>query len=145
LAGLHVLKEGDNVVGGKDCDEQSGVTIKFDVDSLKGKVGTVSVNDGKVTFVRASERDDLQVDKKSLGADESATLTTDSLVTHGTLTWFIKDVGDNKFAIRLKDSQSPVLLNYTGVEFFAPNLDFRCNAKVRLCFYTPKKNLLLSL
>lgn len=129
MIGLHFLKEGDNAVGGLDTDDS--VAVKFNAPSLKGKVGVVNVNDGVVTFQRDANIENLTVADKPIEADEKVELSDSTLVKHGTLTWYVKSVSEKKYAIRVRDTESPVLKNYTGVEFFPIDLDFVVEAKVK--------------
>src|SRR5216683_168075 len=64
-----------------------------------------------------------------------------SRVTFGTINFYVIRRGED-FAVRVKDSKSPTLLEFHGLNWFAPNPTYRVTAKWTP--YVPAKNITLA-
>jgi uncharacterized protein (DUF1684 family) len=115
LAGLFWLEPGDNTIG-------SGPNDSFKLPpSTPAHVGTLRLNNGSVTFINKSGPDTTVNGKQVTGP---VTLSTDEdkpdIVEVGTVSFFAMKRVD-KFALRVKDSASPVLKNFKGMQYFPIN------------------------
>jgi len=128
LAGLHFLEVGDNTIGSdKSC------SIRFEVSNLLPNVGVVNVDGDTVTFVRAASATGVCVDGREVDAGSKIVLSWDednpTVISHdGSLSWLVMKRG-TRFAIRLRDANNPVLLNFKGIDMYPIDLKYRVVAK----------------
>jgi len=119
LVGLYWLKEGDNSVGSK-----SNADVPLPA-STPASVGTLSLQKGKVSF-RPSGAGALKL-KNGQPARE-AEVKDDDVFTSGTVDFFLIRRGD-RVGVRVKDSASPALREFSHLEWFAVDTSWRITAK----------------
>lgn len=122
LAGLFWLEEGDNTFGGSSEND-----IIFPEEHSKKALGKLILKNGKVTLEASREADIFNgiepVEKLELFPyDEPVVLK------HQSLRWFVIKRGD-KYAVRLRDLESPVLKTFKGIETFPIDEAWRIKAK----------------
>ncbi len=124
LAGLYWLKEGVNTVGvGSDFDirlTNSFKGKKFGEITFKNNVATLKVDDGV-----EAQNDDKIVTKIELVSDEEGKPTK---IKTGTQTFYLIKRED-RFGIRLKDSNSKARLNYKGSNWFPIDESYKVTAQ----------------
>ncbi len=113
LVGLFWLKPGDNTIGSASSNDF--VLPKSSAPALAGKF---HLEGSTVTFA------DARGASKQLSADESAPAGAKI----GTTALFLIKRGD-RYAIRAKDSASPVLVNFKGMKYFPVNESLNLEAK----------------
>jgi uncharacterized protein (DUF1684 family) len=134
VAGLFWLKEGINTVG---------AGAKFDVrltDNFKqGKFGEIEFKDGKAVL-KVEKGVDAQIDGKSVSgtidlvSDDNGKPTE---IRTGTQTFFLIRRED-RFGIRLKDSNSEARRNFKGLHWFPIDESYRITARLE-AFAEPKE------
>ncbi|RLA29784.1 MAG: hypothetical protein DRR15_15915 [Gammaproteobacteria bacterium] len=126
LAGLYWLKEGTNSFGGG-----AGNDIVFP-GKAESSIGTFTLSDGEVRLAVKPEVDVRHMDRPVnhlLMAGESV---KDGIVaTHGDLAWTVIN-RDNRFAVRLRDFDSPVVKNFPPIEYYPVSATNRVSAKLHL-------------
>ena len=140
LAGLHWLADGENTIGA-----DASCTIKFEVAQLQSHVGTITADTKahKFAFRCAPAASGVSVDGKPADASHEFALSFDektpTVVKHDeSLTWFVIKRGE-RFAIRLRNSKNPVLVNFHGIDSWPINLDYRVRGK--FVAYDPPREL----
>ena len=117
LVGLDWLKEGDN----------------------PAPAGTVSLNGGQVTF---NPSEDAQIEGAPVSGSVRLLADADeggpTIVRTGTKQFNVIRRGD-RFGLRIKDSQAPTRLNFTGLEYFP--IDPKWRVEARLEAYHPPKQV----
>jgi uncharacterized protein (DUF1684 family) len=125
LVGLHFLKVGDNRVGHAPAND---VVLA----GAPAEVGTVTVGgDGRVTLRPLPGRDvrvDGQEVKGSVVLREEVGTTKPSLVTTGTLTFFVIERGGKK-ALRVRDTEAPTRKHFRGLDYFPIDSQWRIEAR----------------
>jgi uncharacterized protein (DUF1684 family) len=126
VAGLFWLKEGINTVGAGE---------KFDVrltdNSKQGKFGEIDFKEGKAVL-RVEKGVDAQIDGKNISApvdlvsDEKGKPTE---VRTGTQTFFLIK-REERFGIRLKDSNSEARRNFKGLHWFPIAESYKVTARL---------------
>lgn len=134
LAGLFWLQEGENTFGTDISNalifpEGKAVPFMGSFYVRKGKVKVIFKKDVKVTI------NDQQIGEANLQSDADGKA---SLMTFGSLSWFVIKRGE-QFLLRLKDSESPAIANFTGIDRFPVDQTWR--VKARLEPYDPLKKL----
>jgi uncharacterized protein (DUF1684 family) len=124
LAGLFWLKEGVNTVGRGD-----GYDIELTDNFKQDKFGEIEFHDGKAVLTVAPGVD-AAVDGKpatniELLSDDPGPATK---VTTGSQTFYLIKREENKFGIRLKDSDSPERRDFNGEHWFPVETSYRVNA-----------------
>jgi len=132
LVGLYWLKPGENTFGSaKDND------IVFP-GNAPAFIGTLILNDSIVTIHVKPEvkvlHDSLEVDEMNLRHDLSGSPTVLKL---DTFRWFILKRGE-KYGVRLRDLNAPLLKEFNGIERFPVNEDWRIEADF-IPYESPKK------
>lgn len=123
LAGLIWLQEGENTIGGDASN-----SIIFPSNHSDAKLGKVILKNGKVSFVSA-EKATVFLGQEPIKEAELFPYTDKPVVLkHQSLRWFIIQRGD-KFAIRLRDLESPYLKEFKGIETFPIDKNWRIKAK----------------
>lgn len=117
LVGLEWLSEGENRVG-------SGVPDAISIPGGPGDWGTVVVDGDTLRFIAAKDSgvmvDDVETGEALLVADSQGEPT---MVSSGDLSFYVIDRGS--YALRIKDRQAEVLQNFTGVENYDIQPDWR--------------------
>lgn len=134
LVGLYWLKEGENKFG-----SAKGNDIVFPVKApdyigtftLKDSIVTIKVLPGVIVLFN-----DVEVNEMSMLNDLSGNPT---ILRLNSLKWFIIKRGD-RYGVRLRDLDAPLLKEFKGIERFPVNKDWRINAKF-VPNYPPKKIL----
>jgi uncharacterized protein (DUF1684 family) len=124
LAGLHFLKEGAQSAGSAE-----GNDIRLP-EHAAPKLGTFELKGGKITFtaapgveVKGGGKPVQQIELKSdAGAAEPTTLKS------GTLSFFVIKRGE-RFAIRLRDSESKARKSFHGIESYPIDAKWRVTAR----------------
>ncbi len=113
LVGLFWLKPGDNTIG-------SGASNDFVLPkgSAPERVGTLHLNGDKVVFTSSDGS------SRTLSYDEGKP----EVVHAGSVSFLVMKRG-GKLAIRVKDADSPVLKNFTGLKYFPVNPGLHFKAK----------------
>jgi uncharacterized protein (DUF1684 family) len=113
LVGLFWLKPGNNSIGSAD-----GNDFVLPKHSAPARIGSFELSGQKVVFT--------QIDGKSrtLRVDDE----NPDIVHAGTVSFYVIKRVD-KFAVRAKDSASPVLRNFTGMKYFPINPELHFQAK----------------
>jgi len=111
LAGLYWLNQGENSFGDDPAND-----IVFPADKAPAFIGTFLLQDTTVT-VRINPgipvyHDNQPVTRLVLKNDLSGNPT---ILNYGSLSWYIIKRGD-KYGVRLKDSESPRLKNFKGID-----------------------------
>lgn len=118
LVGLFWLKQGDNTIGSADTND-----FVLPKGSAPGKAGVLHVEGGNVTYTASGGK----AQKLSYPAEEDVDGKPD-IAKAGRISFVIIKRGD-RLALRARDSESPVLKNFRGMDFFPVNPDFRFRAK----------------
>lgn len=122
LAGLFWLEDGRNSFGGDGKNK-----IVFPADRAPATLGEFVVENGQITVVAKPEAEifynDQIVTKLSIFPSDKPIV-----LKHKSLRWFIIKRGD-KFAVRLRDLDSPFLKEFTGINTFPVSEDWRVKAK----------------
>jgi len=134
LTGLHWLKEGKNSFGGSEQND-----IRFAGKNLPDKMGDFIVEDS-VIYVEVEPgvqitHEDVPIKKMKLKDDTTGEPTQ---LRYQSLLWYIIKRGE-RYAIRLKDSQSESLLNFSGIETFPVQSKWRVTA--HFTAYDPPKTI----
>lgn len=126
VAGLFWLKEGANEAG-----TDPGNDLTFPADRAPDQLGRFVLAGGIVSFNAAPgvgvQADGAPVlDKKTIFAPDMAKPVT---LSHGSLRWFIIKRG-NRYAVRLRDLDSPVLKTFVGIDRFPADEHYRVKARL---------------
>jgi uncharacterized protein (DUF1684 family) len=120
LVGLYWLKEGDNAIG---SNPKSEVPLPS---SAPTSVGTFTLTKGKVTFRPAGGG----VLKLQSGQAAKAGEVNDEVFTSGTVEFFVIRRGD-RIGVRVKDSASPALREFSHLQWFGVDASWRVVAKFK--------------
>ncbi|WP_335967232.1 DUF1684 domain-containing protein [Galbibacter sp. PAP.153] len=122
LAGLYWLEEGENTIG-----SEKGNTIVFPSEKAAAHIGTYQLNGGVITFSAAGNVD---VKEGSKPVKELQVFPVEKTITlsHENLKWYVIKRGD-RYAIRLRDLDSELSKNFSGVETFPIAKKWRVRAK----------------
>ncbi len=126
LAGLFWLKEGANGAGA-----DPGQDLTFPDDKSPAKLGVFTLAKGVVQFEAAPEvvvRADGQPVLGTKTIFEPAQ-TKPATLSYGSLRWFVIKRGD-RYAVRLRDLESPSLSEFKGVDLFPVDESFRVKARL---------------
>lgn len=134
LTGLHWLESGDNtfgsdrtnalVFGGADIPGQIGVfTVRDSTVSMRVRSGVTVAHDGRA------------VDELTM---EPGSQTNGTLVTLGSLNWHVIQ-RRGQFAVRVRDSLAPSLVEFDSIPSFPLNAEWRLAA--RFDRYDPPKSI----
>lgn len=119
LVGLYWLKQGENKFGSANDNDivfPQNAPEHIGFFFLKDSIVSVKINDGIRVF-----SDSLQVNEMILQNDMSGSPTTLKLYS---FRWFIIKRGD-KFGVRLRDLNAPLVQSFNGIERFPVNEDWR--------------------
>lgn len=121
VAGLHFLEQGDNRIGSDPSND-----IVLDFPSVPKHAGVITMN-GTNVRIKAAAGQPLVINGKPTqdselhGAFDGKPVDT---VQFGPLTFFVHYSGP-RLALRVRDQQSPIRTNFTGLRWFEPNPAFR--------------------
>ena len=121
VAGLHFLNQGDNRVGSDPTND-----IVLDFPSVPKHVGVISV-DGTNVRIRAAEGQTLQINDSARteselhGAFDQKPVDT---LQFGPVTFFVHYSGP-RLALRVRDQQSALRTQFSGLRWYDPNPAFR--------------------
>ncbi|MCF2447322.1 DUF1684 domain-containing protein [Dyadobacter sp. CY345] len=127
LAGLFWLEEGRNSFGGDGKNK-----IVFPPDKSPAYLGAFIVKSGQITLEAKPEAEIYYNDQPAAAAAVTKLDIFPSdkavILKHKSLRWFIIKRGD-KFAVRLKDLESPFLKEFKGIETYPISEDWKVKAK----------------
>lgn len=121
VAGLHFLNQGDNRVGSDPSND-----IVLDFPSVPRHVGVISVN-GTAVSIRAAEgqtlriNDDVRTQSELHGAFDNQPVDT---LQFGPVSFFVHYSGP-RLALRVRDQQSTLRTNFSGLRWYAPDPAYR--------------------
>ena len=124
LRGLYWLKEGENTFGSDSAND-----IIFPEDRAPGFIGKIHLNENivKVEILEGIEvfHNGNPVKEMTLQSDE---LGSPTLLEMGSLRWHIIK-RDDRYGIRLRDSRSPYIDEFTGIESYDIDTLWRLKAR----------------
>jgi uncharacterized protein (DUF1684 family) len=126
LAGLYWLKEGSN-----DAGTDPGNDLTFPAGVAPSYLGVFHLVNGVVQFDAApgvvveADGQPLLETKTIFAPDLKKPVT----LTHGSLRWFVIKRGD-RYAVRLRDLDSPLLKEFTGIDRFPADESWRVKARL---------------
>lgn len=135
LAGLFWLKEGSNSFGsdkGNDIIFPDYAPDKIGIITLQDSIVSLSVNDGVEVMNHGNPIKQIEL-KNDLSEDPT-------ILDLGTLQWYIIK-RDDKYGIRLRDTQSPLRFSFKGINRYPINDDWRIEATYEA--YDPPKTIKL--
>lgn len=134
LTGLFWLEPGDNTFG---TDKSNKIVFPAGAPFM----GVFTLKDSVVTFLQAeADLIGTQTEAKDNILLESDLTGNPTLLTYKSLTFYLID-RNGKMGIRLKDSQSEVLKNFTGLSYFPTSPEWRVKASFRP--YDPPKRIVI--
>lgn len=128
LAGLFWLKEGGNTAG-----SNPGNDLSFPADKAPDQLGTFRLTNGVVQFEAAPEIA-VSANGQPLLKPEtifSPTAAAPTTLQYGTLRWFVIKRG-SKYAVRLRDLDSPTLKEFHGIERYPVDEAYRVRARLEV-------------
>ncbi|GAB3891802.1 DUF1684 domain-containing protein [Spirosoma agri] len=123
LAGLFWLKEGVNTFGGSDKN-----SIVFPADHSDAQLGKIVLDKGKVTLETIAGAQVYAGDEPVMSLVLFPYTGKPLVLSHKSLRWFVIQRG-NKFAVRLRDLESPYLKEFKGIDTYPISADWRIKAK----------------
>jgi len=146
LVGLHWLQKGENNIG---TNATSRVHIEVPPIALRTEgyvpeIGVIYFKDDDTFTFKAAPGVPVKMNENLL-QDQEVPIKHDNngkddpdVLSLGSLQWFVVKRFD-QFGVRMKDCNSPVLLNFKGVENYPVNLDLRVEGTFKP--YVPPKML----
>lgn len=122
LAGLFWLKEGRNKFGSDETND-----ILFPKNKSKPFLGEIWVDKGKITL-KANPDAGIFTGDKAVGRLDIFPDETPVTLRHKSLRWFIIKRGE-KYAVRLRDLESEYLKEFTGIERYPAQVNWRVKAR----------------
>ncbi len=123
LAGLFWLREGRNTFGAKE-----GNDIIFPAEHSSPVLGAFILKDGKVSVETVAGTGVFQGDSPVQTLDIFPYPGKPVVLRHQSLRWFVIQRGD-KYAVRLRDLESPYLKQFHGIERYPVHEDWRIKAR----------------
>jgi len=124
LAGLYWLKNGANSFGGGEDND-----IVFP-GKAELSIGTFDLSNNEVRLIVNPEVEVRHMDRPVSHLLMAGESVQDAIVvTHGTFAWTVIK-RDNRFAVRLRDFASPVVKNFSPIEYFPVSEANRVRAKL---------------
>ncbi|MBI1937597.1 MAG: DUF1684 domain-containing protein [Ignavibacteriales bacterium] len=135
LVGLLWLNEGENKFG----SDQSN-NLVFPEGKAEPFMGSFFLKDSTVTIeinknVKVFLKDGGQIEKMILRHDQQPETT---VLSYGSLRWFVIKRGD-RYGIRLRDLEADLVKNFSGIETYPVNSDWKFEAKFEK--YDPPKKI----
>lgn len=122
LAGLFWLKDGENSFGSNSEND-----IVFPGQKAPDFIGSFILKDSTVT-VRIRDKVNVLHDGQSVRSLQLTQTNSDTpILSFGSLRWFIIQRGD-RFAVRLRDLESKTLAEFTGIESYPIDANWRIQA-----------------
>jgi uncharacterized protein (DUF1684 family) len=136
LVGLFWLKEGENRFG-----SDPGNTVILPEGRAPGLAGTL-VRQGSTVHLQAEPGVEIKVDDQPATAADLASDQTGkpTVVRLGSLSFFLIERGE-RLGIRVRDSESPALAGFQGLDAYPTRPEWRVNARFEP--YTPPKQVLI--
>jgi len=135
LVGLYWLKEGENSFGSDESND-----IVFPKNSAPANLGVFELKDSvilaKIIYGEKVYLHNIPVSYQIMHNDLSINTT---ILKHGTLSLYAIKRGD-RFGIRLKDSEAPLLKEFTDIDMFEIDAAWRAPAKF-IEYESPKEVL----
>jgi uncharacterized protein (DUF1684 family) len=135
LTGLYWLKEGENSFGSDGANEivfpKKSASAKLGVFVLEDSTILAKITDGAKVFLN-----NIRVSYQIMHSDLTDNPT---ILKHGSLSWYAIQRGE-RFGIRLKDKDSPLLKEFNGIDLFEIDSTWRIPAKF-VEYDTPKEVL----
>jgi len=131
LAGLYWLTEGQNSFGSNADND-----IVFPANA-EPSIGTFNLQDGEVQMNVSPDQDVLHRDKSIkhiLMAGDSVKMPV--VIRQGSYAWSVIN-RDGKFAVRLRDFENLILLNFPALQYFPTSEEHRVDAVLRR-YETPR-------
>ena len=131
LAGLYWLNEGQNTFGSNADND-----IVFPANA-EPSIGTFNLQDGEVQMNVSPDQDVLHRDKSIkhiLMAGDSVKMPV--VIRQGSYAWSVIN-RDGKFAVRLRDFENLILLNFPALQYFPTSEEHRVGAVLRR-YETPR-------
>ncbi len=127
LVGLDWLAEGENTFGSDPAN-----AVPLPPGKAPAKAGIFILDHG-VVRVKVAANSGLYLNAKPLQTPESLSLNNDAdgkpdVLSTGELSFYVIKRGD-RFGVRVKDSKSPVRLEFKGIDSFAPDPDYQVTAQ----------------
>lgn len=132
LVGLYWLKEGENKIG---SDKSNDIIFPkkappfIGVFVLRDSIITAVINDGIDVMCNGKKIKTIEMKNDMKGKP--------TILEYGSLRWHVIKRG-NKYGIRLRDLESELVKNFTRIETYPINSDWRLEAKFEP-YYPPKK------
>jgi len=123
LAGLFWLNEGENTFGGSDKN-----AIVFPAEHSDANLGKIILKNGTVTVETLPGAPVFAGDAPVQKLQIFPYTDKPTVLRHQSLRWFVIQRGD-KYAIRLRDLESPALTEFKGIDTYPINPDWRVKAK----------------
>ncbi|SOD78610.1 DUF1684 domain-containing protein [Spirosoma fluviale] len=123
LAGLFWLNEGVNTFGGSDKN-----IIVFPADHSNAQLGKIVLKNGRVTVETTPDAQVFEGDTLVTKLDIFPYTTKPIVLRHKSLRWFVIQRGD-KYAIRLRDLESPSVKEFKGIDTYPISTNWRLKAK----------------
>jgi len=134
LIGLFWLKEGENWFGGDPANP-----IKFPAQKVPAAMGNFILDKGKVTIHILNNLPVLHDGKTIQSLEMQDDLSENpTVLTYGSLSWLLIKRNE-KYGIRLRDSESDNLKNFKGIDYYPTDLSWKVEAKFEP--YTPPKKI----
>jgi uncharacterized protein (DUF1684 family) len=128
VAGLHFLHEGDNSIGRSPTNDivldLNGVPDLGAIVTLAGDRTSVKAPSGRTVVVNGQPVRDASLRRSGQGGPAD-------VVSFGRVNFFVHYSGQ-RLALRVRDLDSPLRTNFTGLKWFPPNPAYRVKAT-----YTP--------
>jgi uncharacterized protein (DUF1684 family) len=125
LAGLFWLKEGKNTFGSDASND-----IVFPAGKSPNFLGSIYLQNGEVSIEILPDKEVFSEETLILQTKIfSNSLPNPLTLKHGALRWFVIKRGD-KYAIRLRDLQSPALQSFEGIKMYSIHEKWKVNARL---------------
>jgi uncharacterized protein (DUF1684 family) len=133
LTGLYWLKEGENKFGSDKSND-----VIFPEGKAPAFIGTLTLHDSTVT-IKVNNGIEVKSDGKVVTSLELKNdMQGETILELGSLRWFIIK-RQNKYGVRLRDLESPLVKSFKGIDTFPINSDWRIEANLEP--YNPPKKV----
>ncbi len=127
LAGLYWLDEGDNQLG---SDPESEIFLE--APGIGQHIGTITLNQGQATLTVATDAE-IRLNNESINQPKILLSDADEggpdLLQIGRLSAYLIQRGD-RLAVRVKDTETPTRVHFSGIENFPVNPAFKVEARL---------------
>lgn len=133
LTGLYWLKQGENKFGSDKSND-----VIFPEGKAPAFIGTLILHDSTVT-IKVNNGMEVKSDGKVVTSLELKNdMQGETILELGSLRWFIIK-RQNKYGVRLRDLESPLVKSFKGIDTFPINSDWRIEANLEP--YNPPKKV----